>query len=125
MMTKVLFTGIGFVLGVGVATFAGWSMQEKVMPTENVSTGHTTMDHQSMDASMSDMTARLVGKTGNEFDAIFLEDMIVHHQGAIDMANAALIQAGHEELKSMAKEIIAAQSGEISQMKKWQEEWFK
>jgi len=78
-------------------------------------------DHMSM--SMNDMSAMLEGKTGDAFDKAFLEGMIVHHQGAIDMANQTLISAGHDELKQMARTIIEAQQREIDQMKAWQVAW--
>ena len=46
-----------------------------------------------------------------------------HHQGAIDMAKPAATNALHQEVKDLAKEIIAAQTKEITQMQLWQKEW--
>lgn len=37
------------------------------------------------------------------FDQRFVEAMIAHHQGAIDMAEEALTQASHEELRATAE----------------------
>lgn len=65
----------------------------------------------------------LEGKTGDAFDAAFIEAMIPHHQGAIDMANAALKNAKHKEIQQMAKAIISAQQKEIDTMKQWQKNW--
>lgn len=76
-----------------------------------------------MGSSMEDMMDSLDGKTGDEFDKTFIEEMIVHHQGAIDMAQLAQENAGHDEIKSMAKDIISAQSNEIEMMRKWQQDW--
>ena len=78
----------------------------------------------SMDAMMMHMNDNLKGKTGDELDKAFLADMIVHHQGAVDMAK--LLEAGTQrpELKKFAQDIITAQSGEIQQMKAWQKMWF-
>lgn len=77
-----------------------------------------------MQGMMMDMTARMEGKTGDELDKIFLEDMIVHHQGAVDMAKE--LQKGTErpELQKMAKDIIEVQTKEITMMEKWLSEWF-
>jgi uncharacterized protein (DUF305 family) len=77
-----------------------------------------------MDSMMMDMTERMKGKTGDELDKVFLQDMIVHHQGAIDMAK--LLQAGTKrpELQKMANDIITVQSKEITQMKGWLTAWF-
>jgi uncharacterized protein (DUF305 family) len=58
------------------------------------------------------------------FDAMFIDGMIEHHQGAIDMAEMALDQAEHEEIRSLADTIIAAQSSEIKQMQSWRTEWY-
>jgi len=49
--------------------------------------------------------------------------MIMHHQGAIEMANLAKQQAKHEEIKNMANDIISAQSKEIDMMQSWQTNW--
>ena len=48
-------------------------------------------------------------------DAMFYEMMIPHHQGAIDMSELALKNAGRVEVKEMARKIIAAQEAEIAQ----------
>lgn len=58
---------------------------------------------------MNDMSAILEGKTGYEFDRIFIEDMIPHYEGAIDIARAALKSKKHEEMKTLARDIISAQ----------------
>lgn len=78
----------------------------------------------SMGGAMSDMMAGLEGKKGDDFDKAFLTGMIVHHQGAVQMAEAALANAKHDEIKQMAHAIITAQTSEISQMKDWQKNWY-
>ena len=70
-----------------------------------------------------DMRSTLSGKTGDDFDAAFLDTMIEHHQGAIDMANTALNDAGHDEIKEMADRMIGAQQEEIDRMREWQQSW--
>jgi uncharacterized protein (DUF305 family) len=62
--------------------------------------------------------------SGVSFDAMFIDRMIEHHQGAIDMANMALKQAEHEELRTLAQGIIGAQTTEIEQMKGWRSAWY-
>lgn len=86
----------------------------------------TMMDDEGMrmGSAMVDMMAALEGKKGDEFDKAFLAEMIVHHQGAVDMAEAALGSAKHEELKDMAHTIITAQTSEIAQMQEWQRTWY-
>ena len=72
---------------------------------------------------MQDMIEALKGKTGDEFDKTFVELMIEHHQGAIDMANLVKTNAKHQEVKDLAQNIISAQTQEIEMMQKWQQDW--
>ena len=81
-------------------------------------------DTMGMSGAMDDMMTGLSGKTGDEFDKAFLAEMIVHHEGAVSMANAALQNAKHKEIKDLANAIISAQTTEITQMKAWQKSWF-
>lgn len=74
--------------------------------------------------TMQSMASGLQGKTGDNFDKAFITAMIEHHQGAIDMANMALQNAQHQEIKDMATSIISAQSKEIDQMKQWEKSWY-
>ena len=77
-----------------------------------------------MDSMMMDMTARMKGKTGDELDKVFLQDMIVHHEGAVDMAKELQKGTKRPELQKMAKDIIDVQTNEISMMKNWLRDWF-
>lgn len=92
------------------------------------SASDTLMKHKdsSMDMAsvMHDMNAGLVGKTGDAFDQAFLAEMIVHHEGAVEMAELALTNAKHEEIKNLASLIIEAQNKEITEMKSWQKNWY-
>ncbi len=86
--------------------------------------GHQmNMDDDAMSMSMDDMAGMLEGKTGDAFDKAFIEGMIPHHQGAIDMAIAAQQSAKHQEIKDMANAIITAQQREIDQMNQWMKDW--
>ena len=51
-----------------------------------------------------------------DFDRMFLQMMIPHHQAAIAMAQQALTQADHAEIKTLAQGIITTQRAEISEM---------
>ncbi len=77
-----------------------------------------------MHSMMMDMTERMKGKTGDELDKVFLEDMIVHHQGAVDMAVELQKGTARPELQKMATDIIDVQTKEIDMMKTWLGTWF-
>jgi uncharacterized protein (DUF305 family) len=58
------------------------------------------------------------------FDAKFIDSMIVHHQSAIAMANQALTNTQRPELQTLARAIVTAQQGEIEQMQAWRTAWY-
>ena len=80
--------------------------------------------HQAMDPSM-DMQgmvdaaaiANLASLKGPEFDKLWMQSMISHHEGAIEMANAEIAGGANVDAKTLAQQIVTAQQGEITQMK--------
>lgn len=77
----------------------------------------------SMMGSMDGMNAMLTGKTGDDFDKSFIEQMIMHHQSAIEMATPGATNAYHQDVKDLSKAIVTAQTSEITQMQQWQKAW--
>jgi uncharacterized protein (DUF305 family) len=75
------------------------------------------MAHGSMPGMMSadDMTKRGQVKSA-EFDCMWLQMMVQHHQGAVEMAKTELQQAASSEAKQLAQQIIDAQQKEITTM---------
>jgi len=51
-----------------------------------------------------------------DFDRMFLQMMIPHHEAAIAMAQQALTQAEHPEIKTLAQGIITTQRAEVGEM---------
>jgi hypothetical protein len=119
-----LFIGgliVGAVSVFAFQAFHGGTWKMKIRSGQILHDG--MMRHDAMSMSMDDMSAMLQGKTGDEFDRAFLEGMIPHHRGATQMAEMALQNAKHEELKAMARAIIESQQREIDQMRQWQASW--
>ena len=54
--------------------------------------------------------------SGAGFDRMFLQMMIRHHQGAIEMATKAQQQGQHPEAKKLAEKIAADQAAEVKEM---------
>ena len=63
---------------------------------------------------------KLKASTGADFDKLWLESMIDHHQGAIEMANAEIANGENVDAKALAKNIVGIQEAEIAQMKQMQ-----
>jgi uncharacterized protein (DUF305 family) len=61
--------------------------------------------------------------SGKELDLMFIDMMIPHHQGAIEMARDAVAKAEHPEIKDLAQKVISAQQKEIEQMQQWKSKW--
>lgn len=58
------------------------------------------------------------------FDKAFIDAMVPHHQGAIEMAQVASEKSENPRIKELAGDIIIAQKQEIEQMKQWRKEWY-
>jgi len=54
--------------------------------------------------------------TGVAFDQMFLQMMIVHHQGAIDMSQTELTHGSNPAARELAQRIITTQQAEINEM---------
>jgi len=68
------------------------------------------------------------GETGNAadyaFDLVFIDAMILHHQGAVAMAEIALSRSERTEIRDLAAAIGTSQTAEIEQLLTWREAWY-
>lgn len=91
------------------------------VPVPSASSGGHDMhggSHGGMPGMMTDHDMSvLMGATGADFDRMFLEMMIRHHEGAVEMARTEQQQGQNEEAKALAKKIEADQTAEIEQMR--------
>jgi len=81
--------------------------------------GHGGMDPSMNMQGMVDAAAiaNLASLKGPEFDKSWMQAMIAHHEGAIEMANAEIAGGANVDAKNLAQQIVTAQQGEITQMK--------
>src|SRR5215203_4076306 len=87
---------------------------------ESTSGGMAGMDHGSMGMGSGEM----VMENGKYSDERFIDAMVPHHQGAIEMARVALENAEHEEIKELSRNIISSQQAEIVELKAIKKEEF-
>jgi uncharacterized protein (DUF305 family) len=107
----------GLIIGAAIALGISVAVGNKEPAQINTKDIVSTIDHNTQ------ATAKLKDLKGDDFDKAFVEEMILHHQGAIDMAKLIDTNAKHDELKQLGREIISAQSKEIDIMQAWQTEW--
>jgi len=98
------------------------SMKDRSMKDSMEKKTDKNMDNSMMDKSMSNMMNKMkeMKMTGNT-DVDFVNMMIMHHQGAIDMATTEIASGKQENVKSLANNIIKDQQKEIATMQSWLE----
>lgn len=97
--------------GPEIETMKGWLSDWGVSMSE----GMSGMDHGGM-MSESDMQA-LEDAEGGDAARLYLEQMIGHHEGAVDMAQDEIDDGENSEVVDLARSIVVGQTAEISTMK--------
>jgi uncharacterized protein (DUF305 family) len=59
----------------------------------------------------------LEASRGKDFDRLFLELMIMHHQGAIEMVDTVVREGADLQVNELATSIAADQTAEIDRMR--------
>ncbi|MFH8367413.1 DUF305 domain-containing protein [Streptomyces sp. NPDC018031] len=99
-----------------IRTMSGWlkSWGEEV-PAADSGADHSA--HHGMPGMMTaaDME-KLERASGAAFDTAFLELMVKHHQGAVEMAGTEKSKGAHQGAKALAGRIITTQNAEITRM---------
>ncbi|MFC7715811.1 DUF305 domain-containing protein [Nonomuraea recticatena] len=90
--------------------------------TDNATAGHemAVTTHSAPPATTA--TAR-PGASFNDADVMFAQNMILHHQQAVEMSDLAESRAADAEVKELAAKIKDAQEPEIQTMEGWLETW--
>ena len=68
------------------------------------------------DTPMYDPLAELRNASGERFDTMFLQLMVVHHQSGLAAARTEAAEGRNPELTRLAAAIVANQPGEINRM---------
>lgn len=74
--------------------------------------------------AMGNMTAALQEKAGDDYDKAFIDNMVRHHQDAVEMSRLSEERSRRPEIKKLSKEIITTQQHEIEQLLEWRKVWF-
>ena len=93
----------------------GWGF--KVQPMDN-DMDHSGMSGNGMDGMMSDEDMKeLEGASGADASRMFLEGMVKHHEGAVEMAQTEISDGENPDAIKLADAIVTSQQQEITVMK--------
>ncbi len=81
-------------------------------------------EHSKMDSGSGGMASGMLMENGRYSDKRFIDAMVPHHRGAVEMAEVALENAEHEETRQLSKAIVSAQEAEIEELKGIKQEEF-
>jgi uncharacterized protein (DUF305 family) len=124
MMSKSRLTGHGLhiarcalasVLALTVVGIAASVSARSAGPS--VTSGDEAAFLEENDTAMSKMMAGMAAKPSGDVDRDFVNMMVPHHQGAIDMAIAVLRYGHNEQIRRLAQEIVVNQQQEIAAMR--------
>ncbi len=95
-------------------------------PVPNNPRSHSGMDHGELEDMPSDMPGMmsddqlgmLEDSSGDAFEEMWLEMMIEHHEGAIEMAEAEAADGEFPETVELAEQVATDQAAEIERMEK-------
>ncbi len=97
-----------------VELMTGWLTAAGEPVAMDVSEGH---DMSSMDGMMTaEQMDSMAAMTGTEFDQMWLEMMIAHHEGAIGQSQTVKANGSNTDVLARADQIITAQQAEIDEM---------
>ncbi|WP_328478466.1 DUF305 domain-containing protein [Streptomyces sp. NBC_00377] len=102
-----------------IKTMSGWltSWGEEVPADMSGMEGHDMSSGMPGMMSSEDMD-KLEKASGTEFDKMFLEMMVEHHTGAVEMAKTEKADGKYGPATKLADDVISAQTAEIEEMNK-------
>lgn len=103
------------------ATSAGAAASSSTASTSTAASSSAPLS--TMSSAAGSTAGSAVSTEHNDADVTFAQMMIVHHQGAIEMAALAPDRAQSQQVKDLAARIEAAQAPEIDQMNSWLTAW--
>lgn len=97
-----------------------------LQPTTSVETQSPSgaMMTETPGAMMNSTPASGTPMVNTEIDQQFIDMMVPHHQGAVEMARIAQERSQRPEVQEMANNIVSSQEEEITKMKGWRQQWY-
>jgi uncharacterized protein (DUF305 family) len=117
-LVALIFTGASTLM---VACSPAISNQTQATSKQEMKQHGNMMQH---GGGMSHDMSMDLGPADADYDLRFIDAMIPHHQGAVNMAQEVMEKSKRPEMKKLSQDIIVAQKQEIAQMKQWRKTWY-
>lgn len=106
-----------------ILVMAGWLTQRgvevPVLGADPAEYDHSAHGHAGMVGMLTEQEmAALTDARGTDFDRLYLEGMIRHHEGAIAMARDVLTAGGETRVNELATDIVSGQGAEIMRLRR-------
>jgi uncharacterized protein (DUF305 family) len=122
-------TAYGILLTLLIVT-VGLACQTQQLPPNTAKSnsadhsGHDMSNMNGNDNSKKDHGASAPGASEQPYDLQYIDSMMHHHDGAIQMAEMVLRRSEREELRKFAQKIIEDQKRENARMKARRDQWY-
>lgn len=114
-----LASRISDVQGLEIGVLNRWLSQHTI-PTVDPTAPHHSGDHASMPGmATQEQLQALRDAEGGSFDRMWLQLMIVHHEGALTMADAVRADGVDTRVQEIADDVVVEQTDEIQRMRGW------
>ncbi|QDQ98702.1 DUF305 domain-containing protein [Tomitella fengzijianii] len=94
----------------------GHDMGDGADSSDSADNGQDQGGHEMTGMMTDEQMDQLMAASGPEFDRMWLEMMIQHHEGAVEMSQEVLGSGTNPQVQKMAQAIIDGQEAEIGQM---------
>ena len=95
---------------------------------EKTGGGMAGMDHSKMDHGSTGGEEMALGmledEEGNYSDRRFIDSMVPHHEGAVEMAEVALENSERQEILDLSRDIVRTQNAEIEELREIKQDEF-
>ncbi len=114
MLKRMMLSLVVAALGIGVVAGMWWTGGPSVLAREDPGCSERDADGPFM--GMADPDA--------PYDLRFIDEMIMHHQGAIMSAGMMIADSERPELRDLTRRIQESQQRQIDQMREWRAQWY-
>jgi uncharacterized protein (DUF305 family) len=104
-----------------IATLSAWQKQWGYVADTDTADAEATGEDTKQDNAGN--VAQLKAQSGDNFDKLYIAQMIDAYQQIVDMSKPGATHADHAEVKKLAGDTYTAGAKDLAQLKRWQKAW--